>query len=144
MHSVAVVCAVAFVIPTAYGFVAESICFDFLCARIANENVIVRKPPSDFVVDLIASRTRDLAVLVRQDAARFFCACLDQSEDPALIKMWFDAIVAFALDTDPNAQELALGLCAECVFTGLTRTACIGLSILGRSTSICFSRCSCW
>jgi hypothetical protein len=43
MDSVAVVCAAAAVIPTAYRFVTESICFDFLRARIADENVIVRK-----------------------------------------------------------------------------------------------------
>jgi condensin-2 complex subunit D3 len=80
--------------------------------------IVTRDPNCSFdLYVLIAERTRDRSVAMRQEAATTLSNCLNRRATPQLIELWFDSVLPLALDSDTRAQELALKLLNECLFS---------------------------
>jgi condensin-2 complex subunit D3 len=127
--------AVAAVIPRADdGFLSAIPLEEDLVKRIVDEKLAVRKAAlkclralvardsnCDFALYiLIAERTRDRSVTMRQEAANILSNCLNRLASPHLVELWFDSVLPLALDTDTKTQELALKLLGECLFSVIT------------------------
>lgn len=94
-------------------------------SRVRDEKLNVRKAtlkllqalgyisddPIKVIFPLIAERTRDRSVTMRQEAANILTKFMTELSYPSeLVKIWFDSILQLALDTDTRTQELALKL----------------------------------
>jgi hypothetical protein len=69
---------------------------------------------------MIAGRTRDRSLTMRQESASILSKCLNWIGTPELILLWYDSVLPLALDPDTKTQELALKLLDECLFSVIT------------------------
>ena len=111
---------------TALGLTADENEFDFTAAlhlRLADEKLNVRKaslkclralvnvsnePPTTEILQMIAERTRDRAVVMRQEAAKLLSTVLRMYGTDEINRIWLDHILPLALDQDTKTQQVAL------------------------------------
>jgi condensin-2 complex subunit D3 len=122
-------------LPTASSRILETISIESLVAalrcRVLDEKLNVRKAslkclrgilghsPNFEVMELVANRTRDLSVSVRQEAAQILSYCLTYFDGSEIVSLWFDSILPMALDADSKTQELALKLFDEHILSAI-------------------------
>jgi condensin-2 complex subunit D3 len=116
-----------------------------LVARVIDEKLAVRKAALRCLralvarrearfpmMALIADRTRDRSLTMRQEAANILTWCLAEMESPELVELWFDSILPLALDLDTKTQELALKLLNDRVLSVIGQE---GLARVSRLTN---------
>jgi condensin-2 complex subunit D3 len=80
---------------------------------------ILGHSPHFEVIELVANRTRDMSVSVRQEAANILSYCLTTFDGSEIVSLWFDSILPMALDADSKTQELALKLFDEHILSAI-------------------------
>ena len=119
-----------------------------LTLRIRDEKLNVRKgclkclkallehsgsSPNLAVLELIAERTRDRCVYVRQEAINILSTAACKYDSEEVNRLWLDNVLPLALDTDSKTQEVALSQINECIVkssatrAGMKRIESLGL-----------------
>lgn len=98
--------------------------------RIVDEKLNVRKAalrclkaiiaansetPDLEVLEMVAERTRDRSVVLRQEAMNILSESLQKFDSPQIIRMWLDNVLPLALDVDTKTQDLALSHVDKCL-----------------------------